>query len=244
MSCNESLRTQSWLDGELQGAAALEAERHVETCAACQDRAAETAAVSDLLRKASRHDAPAALHARIMEALDRQSTPRLARGFWAGVASGGGITALAAGLALFALLPPSEASLANDIVEAHGRALTANRTIMVVSSDHHTVKPWLAGHVALSPPVSDFAADGFTLAGGRSDEVAGTRAAVVVYRHGNHEIDLFTWADRGARLPAPAMIHGFRTDFWKSGDLDFAAVSDVDAVAFAKFTALARAQPE
>jgi hypothetical protein len=67
---------------------------------------------------------------------------------------------------------------------------------------------------------------------------------VVVYRHGNHEIDLFTWADRGARLPAPAMIHGFRTDFWKSGDLDFAAVSDVDAVAFAKFTALARAQPE
>jgi anti-sigma factor RsiW len=158
--------------------------------------------------------------------------------------SGGGLTALAAALAVFVVLPPSAATLTASVVEAHGRALTSNQTIMVVSTDHHTVKPWLAAHVAISPPAADFTSDGFPLVGGRADEVAGTRAAVAVYRHGNHEVDLFTWPDHGAALPAPAVTHGFRSTFWKSGDLDFAAISDIDATAFEKFTTLARAARE
>jgi anti-sigma factor RsiW len=243
MNCNEALRTQSWLDGELAGDAAREAERHVETCAQCQALAADTAFVSDALRGA-RHRAPGALRARISTALEREDTRRIPRGFWAGLASGGGGMALAAALALFAFLPPSAATLTASVVGAHGRALTNGATIMVASSSHHTVKPWLAAHVAISPPVTDFATEGFPLAGGRSDEVAGARAAVAVYRHGNHEIDLFAWPDRGARLPGQDMTRGFRSAFWKEGDLDYAAVSDIDAAAFAKFVALAKAQRE
>jgi anti-sigma factor RsiW len=244
MSCTEELRTQSLLDGELHGAAAQEAERHLESCPDCQALAADIADVSDALRGATRHVAPAALRTRIADALKAETVRRPARNFWAGVASGGGGMALAAGLAFFVLLPPSAATLTGSVVDAHGRALLAGRTIMVASSNHHTVKPWLAAHVALSPPVTDFTADGFVLVGGRTDDVAGTRAAVTVYRHGNHEVDLFAWPDRGAHLPAPAMTRGFRTMFWKSGDLDFAAVSDIDAAAFEKFSALARAQRE
>jgi anti-sigma factor RsiW len=239
MSCNESLRTQSWLDGELQGDAAREAEAHVESCAACQVQATDAALVADMLRGA-RYRAPAALRARVATALDRETTRRVPRSFWAGLASGGAGMALAAGLAVMALLPPSAETLTASVVDAHGRALTNGATIMVVSSNHHTVKPWLAAHVALSPPVTDFAADGFVLAGGRSDEVGGARAAVTVYRHGNHEVDLFAWPDRGARLPGAAVTRGFRSSFWKQGDLDYAAVSDIDAAAFAKFVALAR----
>jgi anti-sigma factor RsiW len=244
MTCTESLRTQSLLDGELQGAVAKEAEHHMEGCADCQALAADIADGSDNLRGVTRHRAPVALRARIGAALDREMARRPARSFWAGVASGGGITALAAGLAIFALLPPSAATLTASVVDAHGRALTQGQTIMVASSDHHTVKPWLAAHVALSPPVTDFAADGFALVGGRTDEVAGTQAAVMVYRHGNHEIDLFAWPDRGARLPGPGVTRGFRSVFWKTGDLDFAAVSDIDSVAFEKFSSLARSQRE
>jgi anti-sigma factor RsiW len=243
MSCNESLRTQSLLDGELQGAAAQEAERHMETCTDCQALAGDIADVSDALRGVKVR-APDALRARISAALDREDARRPARSFWAGAASGGGITALAAGLALFVLLPPSATTLTASVTEAHGRALTSEKTIMVASSSHHTVKPWLAAHVAISPPVTDFAADGFVLVGGRSDEVAGARAAVTVYRHGNHEIDLFAWPDRGAKLPGAGVTRGFRSAFWKSGDLDFAAVSDMDSAAFEKFTVLARAQRE
>jgi anti-sigma factor RsiW len=115
---------------------------------------------------------------------------------------------------------------------------------MVASSNHHTVKPWLAAHAGISPPVTDFAQAGFVLTGGRIDEVAGRRAAVAVYAHGNHEMDLFAWTDRGAVLPPGGMARGFRTAFWRSGDLDYAAVSDMDASAFQEFVALAKAQRE
>ena len=244
MTCDETLRTQSYLDGELHGAAAQGAERHLQTCAACQALAADTADLSDLLRKATRHRAPDALRERMSHLLGREAVRRPARPFWWGAASGAGVTALAAALVLLAILPPSAASLMQAVTDAHARALVSDRMIMVASSNHHTVKPWLAAHAGLSPPVTDFAPQGFVLAGGRVDEVAGMRTAVMVYRHGNHQIDLFAWPDRGAHLPQPGITHGFRSRFWKSGDLDFAAVSDVDSAAFEKFTALARAQPE
>jgi anti-sigma factor RsiW len=243
MSCDRSLRTQAWLDGELAEPDAAELERHVESCAECQSLAANAALVSDALRQASRHRAPAHLRARLSAALERE-TKRPRRQFWLGAASGGGVTALAAALALFAILPPSAASLTETVVAAHGRALTTGKIIMVASSNHHTVKPWLAEHVAISPPAADLSADGFILAGGRKDAVAGKDAAVAVYYSGRHEIDLFTWVDHGETLPQPQVSRGFRTSFWKSGDLDFAAVSDVSADAFEKFVALSKVARE
>lgn len=243
MSCKETLQTQSYLDGELQGAEATAAERHLESCADCQTLAAETADLSDALRQVQRYRAPEILRARVTAALDREARPS-GRSFWLGAASGASVSALAAGFALLALLPPTAASLSRSVADAHVAALTGNKTIMVASSNHHTVKPWLAAHAGISPPVSDFAEQGFVLVGGRMDEVAGARAAVTVYAHGNHQVDLFAWPDRGADLPTPGMSRGFRIAFWKSGDLDYAAVSDVDITAFQKFTDLAKAQRE
>lgn len=244
MSCKETLQTQSYLDGELDGADSVAAERHLESCAECQAMAAATADLSDGLRTVTRFRAPDTLRRRVMAQLDRETRRKPARSFWIGAASGGGLSALAAGFALFLLLPPSAATLAQSVVDAHAVALTGGNTIMVASSNHHTVKPWLAAHAGISPPVTDFAQAGFVLTGGRTDAVAGHPAAVTVYAHGNHEVDLFAWPDRGARLPEPGMNRGFRTAFWKSGDLDYAAVSDVDASAFREFVALARDQRE
>jgi anti-sigma factor RsiW len=244
MTCKETLHTQSYLDGELQGAEAVAAERHLESCADCQALAAATADLSDALRKATRYRASDTLRHRLAKQLDREARRSPARSFWRGAASGVGASALAAGFALFMLLPPSATMLSQSIVDAHTAALTGGKTIMVASSNHHTVKPWLAAHAGISPPVVDFAEQGFTLVGGRTDEVAGNRAAVAVYRHGNHDVDLFTWPDRGARLPENGVVRGFRVAIWKDGDLDHAAVSDVDAGAFRKFVDLAKARRE
>jgi anti-sigma factor RsiW len=242
MTCKETLNTQSYLDGALDGVAAEAAERHLQSCAECQAFAADTADLSDALRGATRFHAPDTLRLRLAKQLDRETRP--AKGFWLGAASGGGVSALAAGLAFFLLLPPSAATLAQSVVDAHSAALTGGKTIMVASSNHHTVKPWLAAHAGISPPVTDFASAGFILTGGRTDQVAGRPAAVAVYAHGNHQLDLFAWADRGAPLPAGGMVRGFRTSFWKMGDLDYAAVSDMDAGSFRKFVDLAKAQRE
>jgi len=255
MGCAETLRTQAYLDGEVDDADAEAAARHIEGCAECQAICDDAAALSDAIRKAAvRHRAPNALRARVGRMLDDEAAtgtktwtnPRKAmrRDFWLGAGAGAGLTALAAGLALLLTLPPSAAGLSASITDAHVRALMAGREIEVVSSDHHTVKPWFAGRVEVSPPVTDFAAQGFKLIGGRLDHIAGARAAVVAYQHGRHEIDLFVWADRGAALPESGLRHGYRSVLWKAGDLDFAAVSDVQGSELANFVTLVRGQPE
>ena len=151
---------------------------------------------------------------------------------------------MAAALAMLIVLPPSAGTLAEAVTDAHTRALMSGNAIVVASTNHHTVKPWFAGRVPLSPPVADFAAQGFPLAGGRTDTVAGVPAAVVVYRHGKHEVDLFVWADKGSRQPGESTTRGYHAIFWKRGDLDFAAVSDTEGTELHKFVTLVQSEPE
>jgi anti-sigma factor RsiW len=246
MNCSELLRTQAYLDGALDGAAAAEAEQHIRGCAECQRLSADVADLSDALgRDATKYRAPEALRARVRAALHADAHGRKAsRSFWFGAAGGSALTALAAGLAFILILPPSAETLSQAVTDAHTSALLRGAAIEVASSDHHTVKPWFAGKVDVSPPVADFASEGFELVGGRLDSVAGTRAAVVVYRHGEHEIDLFVWPSSGAKLPGESLRHGYRSFFWKSGDLYFAAVSDTERGELVKFTNLVRAALE
>lgn len=251
MSCAQIHRTQAWLDGELDDAAAAEAAAHAESCTECKAFAAEFRDLRAAIGfQASRHKAPAHLHARIEKSLDGEasahSAPPARRlpGFWWGTASGIAASALAAAVAFLVLLPPSAETLARAVTSAHTNALMSGRIITVASSDHHTVKPWFAGRIALSPPVADFAAQGFRLIGGRLDTVAGAPAAVLAYRHGQHEIDLYVWADRGSRLPGIALNHGYRAMFWRERDLDFAAVSDVEHAELSKFVNLVQSERE
>ena len=102
----------------------------------------------------------------------------------------------------------------------------ASHLVDVVSSNHHTVKPWFAGHADVSPPVADFASEGYQLIGGRIDYLDGRRAAVTVYRHGAHIINIFAWAYRGESLPNLTTRNGYHIVFWKSGNLAFCAISD------------------
>ena len=51
--------------------------------------------------------------------------------------------------------------LAVEAVTMHVRATLGNQQIQVASSDRHTVKPWLSARLDYSPPVRDFAQDGF-----------------------------------------------------------------------------------
>ena len=254
MTCAERLRTQAFVDGQLTGAEADAAERHIEGCADCQGFCSEAARISDGVRTLlPRHPAPAGLRGRVEAAIEAEraaAPPRdrlerhLGRSFWRGAFGGAGVTALAAGLVALVILPPSAGTLADRLTEAHVRALIQGRPIQVASSDHHTVKPWFAGRLALSPPVADFAAEGYRLTGGRLDRVAGADAAVVVYQHGKHEIDLFVWADRGGALSDAAVSHGYHVIAWKRRDLDFAVVSDAAQPELERFAELVRAEPE
>lgn len=249
MSCPHVSRTAAMLDGSLSEAETNEAVNHVETCEECWGIVADRESSGAALKSgATRYTVPPQLRRRVLTALDGEKPPAPTRAgrsnFWFGAASGAGATALAAALAMLLILPPSAGTLADAVTDAHVRALTSGRVFEIASSNHHTVKPWFATHVEVSPPVSDFADRGFVLTGGRVDHIAGSRAAVVTYRHGAHEVDLFVWADRGSRLPGEETHHGYRAIFWKRGDLNFAAISDTERGELKKFVDLVRGEPE
>jgi anti-sigma factor RsiW len=234
MSCNEALRVHAYCDGELEAAAAAEIERHLETCPDCADLLKDI----EETRRALRQDAPYyrasdELRKRIGDALDDGAGNRRARtaawttrSFLTGAFGGSAITALAAALAFVLLVQPAPNLLVDDLTNAHLRSMMSDHAIDVVSSDRHTVKPWFAGHTDVSPPAVNFVAQGYTLVGGRADYIDGHRAAVVVYRHGKHVINVFAWAAGSEHLPEAAERNGYHLLFWRSGNLAFCAVSD------------------
>lgn len=226
MPCDELL-IHAYVDGELDAAKAREVERHLDECRDC---AALKRQIDDMRatvrRHAPYHFAPERMHDRIEQAEFEPRTPWY-RNVWAGAAGGAAATALAASLAFLLFLPVAPDALVVDVTNAHLRAIASGHLIDVASTDRHTVKPWLASHADLSPPVGDFAREGFKLEGGRVDFVDGARAAVTVYRHGAHIVNVFAWSDGDTRMPDFATRNGYHIVFWRQGNIAFCAISDI-----------------
>jgi anti-sigma factor RsiW len=134
--------------------------------------------------------------------------------------------AFAASLALFVLTAVPRETALDGLVSAHVRSLLPAHLTDVVSTDRHTVRPWFAGHADVSPVVADFTSAGYRLLGGRVDYFEHQRAAVVVYQHGQHVINVFTWAAGERALPQFNTRSGYHIACWKSGNLQYCAVSD------------------
>jgi anti-sigma factor RsiW len=246
---------QAYFDAEVDAISAADIERHIEHCAECRALLQDLEQVRTVLRRdLGAVRAPPALRARVKGALDeegpealpgalpdalprntlRQNTPRIERTsstrrlrpFWAGALGGAGGTALAASIALFLLSPRLASPLLDELVSAHVRSLMPTHLIDVASTDKHTVKPWFAGHADVSPVVADFEQQGYKLIGGRADYFEHQRAAAVVYQHGAHVINVFSWTGHPSGPPEDTTRNGYHLTFWKTGDLVYCAVSD------------------
>jgi len=238
MPCPDPLLVQAYADGELDAAEAIRMEAHLAGCAACEALRRESRASAEAIRTgATYHRLSAERHAQLLHRIGGTSTAPLAvapmprrrwqPSYWTGALSG----ALAAAVGVLAVTSMLDRGgtdpIVNDVVGAHIRSLLSDRLIDVESSDRHTVKPWFAGHADVSPPVVDYAAQNYRLVGGRVDYVDGRRAAVVVYRHGAHVINVFAWPDSGARLPAGRVSrNGYNVVCWKGDSIDYCAASD------------------
>jgi anti-sigma factor RsiW len=127
-----------------------------------------------------------------------------------------------------------------DVISSHIRSLQADHLTDVLTSDQHTVKPWLSARLDVSPPVKELKDQGFPLVGGREDYVDDHSTAVVVYRHEKHIINLFAWASPGRSDEAfhDESRQGFNIVTWRRGGITYYAVSDVEADQLADFARL------
>ena len=134
---------------------------------------------------------------------------------------------------------------ASEVVSGHVRSLMADHVTDVTSTDQHTVKPWFAGKLDFSPPVTDFAAADFPLIGGRLDYLQGRPVAALVYRHRNHVINVFVWpmSDTHERLSQAITLRGFHMFHGVHAGMAFWVVSDLNVEELASFARMLTAAP-
>lgn len=137
---------------------------------------------------------------------------------------------LASGATQWLMVAGAPDSLAVAVADGHRRSLLAASPIDIVSTDRHTVKPWLDARVGLSPPAPDLAQDGFTLIGGRVEVVANRAVPALVYRHREHLITVVAVPqDKGGVVaPADLSAEGFSMVKWSDGAFGYFAISDME----------------
>ena len=101
----------------------------------------------------------------------------------------------------------------------------------IVSSDRHTVKPWLDARIGVSPPAPDLAKDGFALIGGRVEvyrRPAGAGAGLPPPRASDHAGRRSR--RKAARHPTPDDLSagGFSMVHWSDGAFSYWAISDME----------------
>jgi anti-sigma factor RsiW len=243
---DDLLMLQALLDGELDASGVIDMERRI---AADPRLAAEYARLRALRGAiqggAMREVAPANLRARIAaatgvdaassnnvvrfpDAAARPATNSLRR--WRAVAGAMAAAVVAlVGVNVYLVSDWGSNDLERAAVAAHSRGLISGQPVDVVSTDRHTVKPWLAGKVPLATTVVDLATDGYALTGGRVDVIDEAPVPTLVYRHREHVISLTELSRGSARPSSPTRetVSGHSVVTWSDNVRRYVAVSDM-----------------
>jgi anti-sigma factor RsiW len=223
----------------------------MEGCQDCARTVENLRALGSAMRSGGLYyQPPASLGPRLEKALQRarRSEARPKRFGWQ-------LIALAASLLLAVYLVarlspgiPHDASsnlVAQETLDSHLRSLMPGHLTDVQSTDQHTVKPWFNGKLDYSPPVTDFAQQGFPLAGGRLDSLNGRAVAVLVYQPRQHLINVYVWPAPGSADAAvgESVRQGYNMIHWTRGGMNWWIVSDVNSGELNSFANLLRAAP-
>jgi anti-sigma factor RsiW len=233
---------EGYLDGELGFERSLEVEAHLASCRGCSSEVQSWKEVRGAMQRSDLHyRAPAPLEEKLRKLTRRGSRsdrlPWFQRWMWAG---GGAAFAAASLLITFMITRPAAVSPNQEIVTDHIRSLMANHLMDVISTDQHTVKPWFDGKLEFAPPVSDLAAEGYPLAGGRLDYLEKRKVAVLIYHRALHVINLYVWpAEDNASSDVNAQtVQGYNVLSWKKNGFEFRAVSDLNTAELRDFARL------
>ncbi|HET6795861.1 MAG TPA: anti-sigma factor [Gemmatimonadales bacterium] len=242
------LRVDPLLDGELSPGEAQEVEAHLRECEECVEfRRARVALASALREQLPAWNAPPGLREQVRASLRdtaRDARPRRAlpalSWTWLGMAASLALVAL--GSWGIATRRATTDALGDQVLASHLRSLMPGHLTDVVSSDQHTVKPWFNGRLDFSPPVYDFAGQGFPLLGGRLDYVGGRPVAALVYGRRKHFINVFLWPARGSSTAVTddETRQGYHLLHWVGPDYTYWVTSDLGSPELRQFAELLR----
>jgi anti-sigma factor RsiW len=221
---------------------------HLEGCRDCaREEAAEQALTEVLEQRMPQYAAPLALKRDLAAHWPDEARARPAP--WSGWGKAL-VPALAVAAVLLAVLPlyyqhagdstRNGPTMVTEAVNDHLRILASQHPVDIESGGMHQVKPWFEGRLDFAPVIAFGGDEEFPLQGGAVGYYLDRKAAVFVFHRRLHAISLFVfradglpWTGRGleriggagARVTAS---RGFNVILWKSGELGYALVSDVD----------------
>jgi len=132
-----------------------------------------------------------------------------------------------AALVLLVVRPPAPGpDIASEAVGDHLRVLAA-RGLDVEANDLHNVKPWFAGKLDFTPPITFLGDEVFQLKGGSVAVFLGHKAAAFVYGHRLHVLSLFVFESPDTAA-SERTIQGFHVATWGAAGFGFALVSDIN----------------
>jgi anti-sigma factor RsiW len=248
VSCTEPKDlVHAYLDRELDLARSLEIEAHLRECAVCSEAYEEARRLRTVLSDGELYfSAPADLRSGIRKALRHSAKTDSRRRFFTSRAMAFGAPIALAATIFLTIIPllkgrPTNDVLVDEIVSAHVRSLMADHLTDVASSDKHTVKPWFDGKLDFAPMVVDLADHGFPLIGGRLDYLGNRSVAALVYGRQKHFINVFIWPSARVDDRSPTLSrHGFNVIHWKTSEMTYWAVSDLNAGELEEFAGLIR----
>jgi len=182
----------------------------------------------------------------VVEMRPRVSARRFGSFDWRQMAASIALTAfLASGATQWLMVDNAPDSFAVAVANGHRRSLLAATPVDIVSSDRHTVKPWLDGRIGVSPPAPDMAKDGYALLGGRVEVIGDRPVPALVYRHHEHLITLVAAPRQNEAKSVPVAddlsAGGFLLVHWTDGAFSYWAISDAERPALDDFVARFRA---
>jgi anti-sigma factor RsiW len=228
---DDSMLLNAYVDGELDASATLAFERRMAKNKALQAAYARAMALRGALSsKFSREPVSDSLLSQIQNG--RSAPAKAARFDLRQLAASVVVATLLGGSAtFFALQQLATPSNFDAIIAGHERSLLAASPVDVVSSDHHTVKPWFDQRLAISPPVPELADAGYVLAGGRVDIVGGKPVPTLVYKLRQHLISLVAVPNSGKidehAAAAFSTRDGYSVLTWPGRDFTYSALSDI-----------------
>ena len=246
----EAQKLNACLDGELDLMSQLEIEQRIQAEPALRAQVHALRQLREALRGgADYHLAPAALRERVAAlsvATPAAGSLRRTDGdgagawrrwtAWRPLLAGCGVVAAVAALAI-PLVPGwrgRDERLQQEVIASHVRSMLGEHLLDVVSSDHHTVKPWLSSKLDFSPPVPTRAIAGAEFAGGRVDYLGGRPVAALVYRHGAHVVNAYVWPNHAAdSATTTSTERGYQIAHWTQAGMAYWVISDVNRDEFA-----------